>query len=106
MDMIDTKRITTKLFVGCRLSQSLRIELNQSSKWKQSRLFAGHAPKEPIEVHHEGHDYLGFALDGENTQFQLVMQTSDKLLNSLNNYLPELDTSTVQIYIFPQVFVR
>ena len=59
--------ITTKLFIGCQLGPELRIQLNQSLAWKQSRLGSCEA-NEPVEVQFENRHYLGFFVDQDRAR--------------------------------------
>ena len=96
--------ISAKLFIGCYLSPDLRIQLNQSLEWKQSRLLT-EPGTEPVEIRHEGRDYLGFFLPRERAELLEVRANATPIHNAIRRYCHRYPVDRLRLYVFPQLFV-
>lgn len=96
--------IATKLFIGCRVPPDLRIQLNQSLAWKQSRV-APDRHLDPIDIQHDGRRYLGYFLESEQAPLAEVREIAPRLRTAVRRYCSEYPIDDVSIYVFPQLFV-
>lgn len=96
--------ISTKLFIGCHISPDLRIKLNQSLAWKQSRLDAP-SGLEPIELRHDNKDYLGFFISDNSTDLNALRHSGDQIRSAITRYCDGYPTDKINLFLFPQVFV-
>ena len=97
--------VLTKIFVGCALGPDLRIQLNQSATWKQSRILVGQDPAEPAEVRFNNKDYLGFQVDGTICPWPILQEKKHLVNKALSRYIPHHNSETLKIHIFSQIFV-
>lgn len=96
--------ISAKLFIGCHLSPDLRIQLNQSLAWKHSRLHT-EPGVEPVEIRHEGRDYLGFFLPRERAELLEVRANASPIRDAICRYCQKYPVDRLRLYVFPQLFV-
>lgn len=96
--------ITTHIFIGCRLSPDLRIKLNQSLAWKQSRV-APEKGVDPLEVYHSQRHYLGFFLQEEKPTLGEVRSYPPLIRQAILRYCEEYPVERLKLYLFPQLFV-
>ncbi len=100
-----SQAVSTKIFIGFALNPELRIQLNQSHAWKQSRITAGQDPTEPIEIRFNNKDYLGFHVDGAVCPWPLLQNKQKLLKEALGRYCPNLNPDSHKIYLFSQLFI-
>lgn len=96
--------ITTKLFIGCHVPADLRIQLNQSLTWKQSRV-APDSQMDPIDVTHDKRHYLGYCINAEQISLAQLRELADRLRTAVQRYCNKYPVERVSIYVFPQRFV-
>ena len=97
--------VQTKIFVGYALNPDLRIQLNQSNAWKQSRISVGQDPLEPIEVRFNNKDYLGFQIEGATCSWTQLQEHQKLLKEALVRYCSHLNPDSYKIHLFSQLFV-
>lgn len=98
--------ITVKLFAGFPLKSEIKMHLEKSAEWKQSRLFIGSDNKEGlIEVHYEGLDYIGRFLGEHKIPLNQLITDEAAIRKSLQNYCPKCNLDKINIRIFPQIFI-
>ncbi len=104
MTVNTSQALATKLFIGFALNPELRIQLNQSNEWKQSRITAGQDPLEPVETRFNNKDYLGFQIDSSICSWPQLQQYQTTLKQALSRYCSHLNPDSYKIYLFPQLF--
>ncbi len=95
----------TKIFIGFSLHPELRVQLNQSNAWKQSRIIAGQNPIEALEVRFNNKDYLGFHVNGSRCSWSQLQKSQELLKAALLRYCPHLNADGYKIYLFSQLFI-
>lgn len=92
----------TKLFTGCLINSEIRMHLNSSIQWKHAVLSPGHEMK---EIHYQGKDYFGKYLVTSEIPMTDLANIQIGIKEQLKYYCPKLETDSLKICIFPQVFV-
>ena len=95
-----------RLFIGYPLSLDLRMRLNRSQAWKNSRLDIGINQEEPIEVTHENIVYLGYFMQEECVALKKIEETANKISKALKNYCKEHSADIKDVRCFAQTFVH
>lgn len=94
-----------KIFIGFALTPDLRMQLNQSDGWKQSRITAGQDPVEPVEVRFNHKDYLGFQTDDSLCTWPELTRYQSLLKEALVRYCSHLNPDSYKICLFSQLFI-
>ena len=105
MTLNTSQSVCTKIFIGVAIHAELRIQLNQSHAWKQSRVTAGQDPLEPIEVRFHQKDYLGFQTEGSICPWPLLQKNQQLTKQALLRYCPQLNSDALNVHLFPQNFI-
>lgn len=97
-----TNRVSIKLFAGFPLTSELKMHLNQSHLYKQSKIGSN---GEMIEVHASEREYFGVYLTASQTTIPSLKILEGVLILKLNEYCPKYPTEKLSLTIIPQVFV-
>lgn len=95
-----------RLFVGYPISLDLRMRLNASKAWKNSRLNIGLNPEEPVEVTHQEVVYLGFFMKDPFVPVKDVEVTALKIAKALQAYSSDYCADLSHVCCFAQTFVQ
>lgn len=96
-------RVSTKLFVGCKLTAELRMKLNTSAAWKLAQI---EKSKEGlILTHFQSKEYVGQYSPYQMLTVQQVKNECETIDQALKAYCQEIDPDTLKHHIFPQIFV-
>jgi len=95
--------INFRLFAGCLMTSELRMQLNQSSLWKQAKI----APslQDLIETHFQEKDFIGLFLQSDKIQLEELRQIEKKISQVLKTYCPQFPSEKIKILVFSQVFI-
>lgn len=95
-----------RLFIGYPISLDLRMRLNISKAWRNSRLNIALSSEEPIEVTHQDVVYLGFFMDDSFVPLKDVEETAFKIQSALHMYCTDYSPELTHICCFAQTFVQ
>lgn len=95
-----------RLFIGYPISLDLRMRLNISKVWRNSRLNIALSSDEPIEVMRQDVVYLGFFMDAPFVPLKDVEETAFKIQSALRMYCTDYSLDPAHICCFAQTFVR
>ena len=98
-------RVLVKIFIGFELTVDIKIQLNQSSEWKQASVVKDETNQNLIEAHYSEHDYLGQYFDFNTLTMKDVTSRAQDIRKRLKEYCPDLDVDALKIHLFPQVFI-
>lgn len=95
-----------RLFVGYPISLDLRMRLNVSKVWRNSRLNIALCSEEPIEVTHQDVIYLGFFMNNPFVPLSEIEETASKIDKALSGYASDYSSDLSHICCFAQTFVQ
>ena len=98
-------KISSKLFVGCQITSEVRMHLNQSIQWKHAGIISTNSGVRLQQVHFHGKDYFGFYVADQMISLFALKELQQKIRQELKGYCPDLETETISVCVFPQVFV-
>lgn len=98
-------RILVKVFIGCRFHAELKMFLNQSKAWKEASLIPDPHANNLCEVHYQQKDYIGLFLPHEKNTLSELKTYEKLVLDKLKEFCPTLESETLKITIFPQIFI-
>lgn len=104
MDTDIKNKIRIKLFVGYPLNAEFKLQLNQSSAWKQAKIHPNNSER-LTETYYQEKNYLGYFLEEESLTLPELKNMERKINELVHQYCPNLKLEAHKIYIFPQVFV-
>lgn len=103
MDTEIDKRISAKVFIGCRFHAELKMLLTQSKEWKQAVI----SHEDTLcEVHYQQKDFIGMFIPEAKTTLHELRQYEELILKKLYAYCPTLEIDTLKLSIFPQIFIN
>lgn len=95
-----------RLFVGYPISLDLRMRLNVSKAWRDSRLNIALSSEDPIEVKHQEVIYLGFFMKTPFVPLNEIEETASKINKALSEYASDYSPDLSHICCFAQTFVQ
>lgn len=96
-------RVQVKLFLGIAISSELRLQLSESSEWKQAKI--SHQSHDLIETHYQNKDYIGLFLTHEKVCLAELKLIEMKILQTLKLYCPKFSSEKCKVLVFSQVFI-
>jgi len=103
MDTEIDKRISVKVFIGCRFHAELKMLLTQSKEWKQAVILQEGAL---CEVHYQQKDFIGMFLPDAKITLHDLREYEEIIFKKLQAYCPTLETESLKLSIFPQIFIN
>lgn len=97
-------QIKCKLFAGYVISSELRLQLNQSSLWKQAKI-APSIPHDLEEIHFHQKDYIGHFLTQSCVTLSELKKLEDQISQTLKSYCPHFSSEKIRIIVFSQLFI-
>ena len=105
LDTANKEKINTKIFAACLITAEIRMHLNFSIDWKHASLSTSSESARFQEIRYHGKDFFGFYIDHKTYKINELDEIQSKVRNQLKTYCPKLETETLDICIFPQVFI-
>jgi hypothetical protein len=100
-----TNKLNLKIFVGFRINSEIRMHLNYSDEWKQELIIRDAKGERLEEIRYQEKQYIGILLPNQRIPLYELRNYQEKIRNVLYKYCPELNTETVELYVFPQLFL-
>lgn len=101
-----SNKISSKIFVGCKITSELRIHLNNSILWKQKQTLPKKNDSDLREVHRKDQSYIGVFLSTQNPSLESLKKTKKILFEKIRKLSSELDMDLLKAIVFPQVFLK
>lgn len=95
-----------RVFIGYPISLDLRMRLNVSKTWRNSRLNIGMNQEDPIEAMHQNVVYLGYLMEEPFVPLKKIELTANRLSKALHEYCTDYSSDITHICCFPQTFVQ
>jgi len=93
---------TIKLFIGYELNHELKSYLSNSLHWK-SESVSSESPLQ--EISYQNKLYIGLYLNSSVPSVIELKAMQAKIYQTLESYCPELNVPTLNLIVFPQVFL-
>lgn len=94
-------KVAIKFFFGFQQTSELKMHLNQSSQWKESKLFNNNGLS---EVRYQEKDFVGITIESPVTS-TLLKKHEEGLKSQLQSFCPKLKVEKLNTYLFPQLFI-
>lgn len=96
-------KVSLRLFLGCHLTAELRLHLEKSQAWKETRI--GPTGSHHLVINHfHQKEYIGFFV-GEGVNLSKLKETETLILQAIQSYCPEIDLKHCQVLAFSQLFI-
>jgi hypothetical protein len=97
-------KTATKLFLGCSLTSELKMHLNSSPEWLDTKIDSTHSDALK-EVPFENQKFVGLYLEEEKLTLDALKEHEAKLRLKIGSYCCRLDCSNLKCFIFSQFFI-
>jgi hypothetical protein len=102
MSTTESKGVSTKIFVGCVVSQEIQIHLDSSDLWKQEKYSNEENGLKMIDFNER--QYFGMLIDSSQASMTELENTQISIEEGLRKYCPDL-VSSINLIAFPQVYL-
>ena len=103
---MDTKsKISTKLFLGCKITPDIRLQLNQNNEWQQLVAIPDTNTENLKELHYQEKEYFGKFLDDEKPTLTDLREAEQVIIQALESYCPQSNIKAIKLVLFPQIFL-
>ncbi len=97
------KGVTTKLFIGYRITSEVGNSLGNSDEWKLAR--SGIGDESLQQIHYNEKEYIGMFIYNNMPTLGEIRDAEASISINLQRHCPELRTSTLKAKIFTQLFI-
>lgn len=98
-------KVTVKLFVGVMISPELRMHLSKSALWKEISIARGPSSDDLIETPSNNETYLGTYVNNEAIPLHELREMASAVKQKIAAYCASLNIETLNLSVFPQIFV-
>lgn len=90
-----------RIFLGYLLNTDLKIQLNQSPRWKSSKI----AKETDLqEISHQEKEYIGLFIS-HPTNYDQIKEKEGIIKSQIQVFCPKLNLEKHPFYLFPQTFL-
>lgn len=100
-----TNKLNLKIFLGFRINSEIRMHLNYSDEWKHEQIMRDARGDKLEEIRYQEKQYIGILLPNQRIPLNELRSYQERICHALHRYCPELNTETIELYVFPQLFL-
>lgn len=106
MESTVDSRVTVKLFIGISITPDLKLQLSQSSAWKEAKIVNSTDPFYLIETNFHNKTYIGLFSSEQQLSLTQLKGIQQHIREQLHHYCPKFPgIDKLPLFIFPQLFV-
>jgi len=100
-----SNKLSVQLFAGYYLSPEIRRNLHENKEWEEAKI-KWQSEKNGLQIiPYQSKEYLGSYLEKETLTLGEIRKTEENIRKLLLECCPRLQENTLDLVIFPQVFI-